>query len=276
MPQTETEELHERLEKAKNNRSHTQQTNKHESTDFKNKNAETDTSPVEKPKKGKANFLHSIMANGSSIKGTLKTTAIGLAAGFALGMLFPPLGLALMAISAIAGAFAIGAKVKQVYDKTKEYNRTRPENSYNEEHTEAKAEILREIVRELMKEKLSQDKEESKQQDKKNGVEADSQHNIETLTGSTRKKAEHTPENGIKKGVDNDPKLPFDSRTKNTGTDHNRKPATPMNESRMARFTQPLNSPNPGIKRANTTSKSKAQQETQSAHKNMGMRRNTL
>ncbi|MDR4894330.1 MULTISPECIES: hypothetical protein [unclassified Chryseobacterium] len=276
MPQTETEELHERPEKAKNNRSHTQQTDKHESTDFKNKNAETDTSPVEKPKKGKANFLHSIMANGSSIKGTLKTTAIGLAAGFALGMLFPPLGLAVMAISAIAGVIAIGVKVKQIYNKTKAYNRTRPENSYNEEHTEAKSEILREIVRELVKEKLSQDKEESKQQDKKNGVEEDFQHNMETLAGSTRKKAEHIPENGIKKGVDNDPKLSFNSRTKNAGTDHNRKPSTPMNESRMAMFTQPLNSPHPNIKRGNTASKPKAQRETQSVHKNMGMRRNTL
>lgn len=272
MPQTETEELHERLEKAKKNRSHTQQADRHESTDFKNKNAETDTSPVEKQKKGRANFPNSIMADGSSIKSTLKTTAIGLAAGFALGMLFPPLGIAVMAIAAIAGTIAIGAKVKQIYDKTKEYNRTRPENSYNEQHTEAKSEILREIVWELMKEKLSQDKEEGKQQDKKNGVEEDSQHNIETLAGSTRKKAEHTPENGIKKGMDNDPKLPFDSRTKNTGTDHNRKSATHMNESRMAMFTQPLNSPNPNIKRGNTTSKSKVQQETQSTHKNMGMR----
>ncbi len=270
MPQTETEGLHERPEKAKKTHSHTQQTDEHEN------NAKTGTSQVETPKKGRADFPDSIMAKGPSIKKTLKTTALGLAAGFALGMLFPPLGLAVMAISAIAGAIAIGVKVKQIYDKTKAYNRTRPENSYNEEHTEAKSEILREIVQELMKEKLSQDKEESKQQDKKNGVEEDSQHNMETLAGSTRKKAEHIPENGIKKGVDNAPKLSFNSRTKNAGTDHSRKPSTPMNESRMAMFTQPLNSPHPNIKRGNTASKPKAQRETQSAHKNMGMRRNTL
>ncbi|MGE8512002.1 MAG: hypothetical protein ACN6N7_04815, partial [Chryseobacterium culicis] len=152
MPQTETEteELHERPDKAKKTHSHIQQTDRHENTDFKNENSKTTTSPVEKPKKERANFPDSIMAKGSSIKKTLKTTALGLAAGFALGMLFPPLGLAVMAISAIAGAIAIGVKVKQIYNKTKAYNRTRPENSYNEEHTEAKSEILREIVRELV------------------------------------------------------------------------------------------------------------------------------
>ncbi|MCC3217668.1 hypothetical protein LIV57_20600 [Chryseobacterium sp. X308] len=267
MPQTEAEELHKRLEKETH--AHAQQKHLNENTDLKNENKKKDIPLTEESRKRRG-LLNSVSENASFIKKTLKTTAIGLAAGFALGLLFPPLGIAVMAISAIAGAIAVGAKVSNSYDKTK------AKNTYSEENTDAKVEILREIVRELMEEKLSKDKEEIKQQDKKNGIEDDSKQNIETLTGNSRRKAENITGNVIKNATDNDPKLPFDSRTKNAGTDHSRKSATHTNESRLAMFTKPLNRLNPDIKQHAQASKPKVQQETQSISKNMGMRRNTL
>lgn len=144
-----------------------------------------------------------IEKSDSFIKKAVKFTAIGIVVGLAISLLFPPLGVAIMAISAIAGVAAIGAKVAHSYTNTKE------ENSYNKESTENKTKILRDIVRELMGKKLS--KEEIKQHEEKNDIRDDSKQNIKTFTGVTRKKVEDTIGNVIKKGMINDQKLPFDS-----------------------------------------------------------------
>ncbi|WP_223605530.1 hypothetical protein [Chryseobacterium sp. OSA05B] len=273
MPQKETEELHERLEKMKKTNSNAKQTDWQENTDFINKNGKTSSSQRENPQKGKGlRFLDAIMENGSFIKKALKSTAIGLVAGFALALLFPPLGIAIMAISAIAGIAAIGAKVAHNYNKTK------AENNYNKENTETKAEIFTEIIRELKEEKFSK-KEQMKQQEKNNGIEDDLEQNIEILTGSTRKKVrEDITENMIKIGMEKGQKLSFDSIVRNVGTDHSlelRKSVIKnTNESGLTVFTKPLNSPDPNIKRDAKAPQSKAQKEMQSVNRNMGITRN--
>ncbi|MEJ5049339.1 hypothetical protein WH221_05835 [Chryseobacterium culicis] len=161
---------------------------KQENTDFIDENTKTGSSEIEKPQKGKGiRFLDSIVESGSFIKQALKSTAIGVAAGFAFSLLFPPLGIAIMAISAIAGVAAIGTKVAYSYAKTK------AENSSPKESTETKAEILREITRTLMEEKLSKNKEEIKQQEKKNGIKNGEADNSREL----RKSVINTNESGL-------------------------------------------------------------------------------
>ncbi|MDR4951000.1 hypothetical protein REB14_02240 [Chryseobacterium sp. ES2] len=238
MPKTENEELNEHLENVKKTGSHAKQTDFHDNIDSRNENEKKRSSPIEKPQKGRGlRFLDSVAKNGSFIKKALKATGIGLAVGFGLALLFPPLGIAVMAISAIAGVAAIGGKVAYSYAKAKEENRN------HKESTEPKAEILREIVKELMEEKLSKDKEETQQQEKKNGSKDDLKQYNET---DNRREAGK-------------------SAIKNT------------NESGLAMFTKPLNSPNPDMKQSAAASKPKVQQkETQSTGKNMGMRRNTM
>ncbi|SIR72457.1 MULTISPECIES: hypothetical protein [unclassified Chryseobacterium] len=153
MPYKETEELHEHFEE--------EQTHLQENTDFLNENTNATDVPIEKNKEGKGlRFLNSIGESGSFIKKTLKPTAIGIVAGFALSLLFPPLGIAVMAISAIAGGAAIGAKVADSYAKTKD------ENNYTKENSETKDEVHREIMREQMEESLLKDKGNFEQQDK--------------------------------------------------------------------------------------------------------------
>ncbi|WP_336703023.1 hypothetical protein [Chryseobacterium indologenes] len=275
MPKTENEELNEHLENVKKTGSHAKQTDFHDNIDSRNENEKKRSSPIEKPQKGRGlRFLDSVAKNGSFIKKALKATGIGLAVGFGLALLFPPLGIAVMAISAIAGVAAIGGKVAYSYAKAKEENRN------HKESTEPKAEILREIVKELMEEKLSKDKEETQQQEKKNGSKDDLKKNGETFTGGTIRKVEDVTENVIKNERSNNQKLSFDSTVNNKEVNNShevRKSAINTNESGLAMFTRPLNSPNPNIKQAATASKPKVQQkETQSAGKNMGMRRNTL
>lgn len=267
MPQREAEELHKRLEKEAH--AHAQQKNLNENTDLKNENEKKDIPPTEESRKGRG-FLNSVSKNASFIKKSLKYSAIGLAAGFAVGLFFPPLGIAVMAISAIAGSITIGTKI------THSFNNSKPDKIYTQENTETKAEILREIVRELMEEKLSKDKEEIKQHDKKNGIEDNLKQDIERLTGGPERKTENTTGNGIENRMVRDQKLPFDTNAKNVGTGNRRKSTTHTDESRLAMFTKPLNRLNPDIKQHAQASKPKVQQETQSISKNMGMRRNTL
>ncbi|MCP1299640.1 hypothetical protein NK356_10715 [Chryseobacterium sp. S0630] len=238
MVQSENEKLDGHYKNIKKNSSHTKQTDMHENTDFINENAKTDSSQIEKPKKGRGlRFLDSIAENGSFIKKALKSTGIGLAVGLGLALLFPPLGIAVMAISAIAGVAAIGGKVAYSYAKSN------AESRKNNEITEPKAEILREIVKELMEEKLSNNKEETQTQEKKNSSKEDLKQNSET---DNRRE--------IRKSV-----------IKNT------------NKSGLAMFTKPLNSPNPNIKQDASPSKSKVQQkEAQTASRSTGLRRNTL
>lgn len=274
MHQSENEKLYRHLENIKRTSSHTKQTDSHENIDFISENANTPSSQIEKPEKGRGlRFLDSIAKNGSFIKKALKSTGIGLAVGLGLALLFPPLGIAVMAISSIAGVAAIGGKVAYSYAKSNAESR---ENN----NSEPKAEILREIVKELMEEKLSKNKEETQQQEKKNGSKDDLEKNGEKFTGSTIRKVEDLTENVIKNERSNNQKLSFDSTVNNREVDNSyevRKSAINTNESGLAMFTIPLNSPNPNIKQAATTSKPKVQKkETQSAGKDMGMRRNTL
>lgn len=264
MPEIKTEELYDRLkigEKTDSNSRH---------TDFQKKNEKTVTSPIEKPLKGKGlRFFDSIMESGPFVQKAVKFTAIGAAIGFALALLFPPLGIAVMTISAIVGVTTIGAKV------THSYTNTKAENIYNTDNTETRSKIRSDVVRELRDEKLS--KEEIKQQQKKNGIKDDSKQNIETFTKGTRRTVEDTIGNAIKNRRINDQKLSFNSMVKDGWADIScevRRSAINTNESRLAMFTEPLNSLNPNIKQYVTASKPKAQQkEAQSANQNMTMRR---
>lgn len=169
MPKTETEELHERLEKVKKAPSNAKQhIHLKENTDSVNESEKTRTSHIVSFQKGRSlRFLNSIAGNNSFIIKTLKSTTIGLAVGLALSLLFPPLGIAILAISAMASIAAIGAKIAYTYAKTK------GENNDNK------------------------DKEEIKQQDKKNSIANESKQNIEALKNIETKNSHEVRKSAI-------------------------------------------------------------------------------
>lgn len=142
-------ELYDLLNSVINTSSNTEQENSKNSTDSIKKDEKAGISETP-PLKGKGLlFLDSIMENSPFIQNVVKFTAVGAAMGYVLSSFFPPLGIAIMVISAIGSIVAIGAKAAQHYGSTK------AENSYNKELTETKDKILSDILRELLGKKLS-------------------------------------------------------------------------------------------------------------------------
>ncbi|THV57560.1 hypothetical protein [Chryseobacterium candidae] len=161
MYNTEIEELNKHFDEEKIDLQ--EQQRYFQNTDLINENKDTDDVLIEKNEEEKRlRILNTIGESSSFIQKSLKPISIGLAAGFALSILFPPLGIAVMAISAIAGVSAIGAKVSYSYAKTKD------ENNYTKENSETKAEVLREIMSEQMEESLSEDNRNVEQRNKNN------------------------------------------------------------------------------------------------------------
>lgn len=262
MSKIETQELYDRLKNEKKIESNSKYAN------LQNKKAVFP--PIENSLKVRGlRFLDSIMDSGPFLQKTVKFTGIGATIGLALSILFPPLGIAVMTVSALAGITMIGAKVAHSYINTK------GGNIDNRESNETKTKILNSIVKELMEEKLS--KAEIKHEGKKNGIKEDSNQSNKNHTEHSKRIVENTRKN--RSG--NDYKLPFNSYIKEDGTDISSKvteSAINANEYRLRMFNKPLISFNSNIKQDDvTTSKLKKQQkETQNAKENIKIRSSKL
>lgn len=231
MPQTETEELYNRLDNLKETNSNSKQADLQDNSDFIQKNVNTGTSQIQKPIKERGlQFFDSLKGSGVFVKKDIKNTMIGIGIGFVIAMLFPPVGIAVMAVSTIVGATVIGTKLTR-------HSNTKAENNYPKEKTG----ILSNIIKELMGEKFSKEK----QQEKKNGIKEDFKQNTETFTG------------GISRKVENGNVI------KNDGANNSHEAIKSMlnNGSKLAMFTKPLNSLNPNIKLDNIVPNPKVQQK---------------
>ena len=212
----EIDELSEQLDVSQN--LNLKQATFQKNADFINGSIKLDASKMEKPLKSRGMFfLDSMMKSSPFIQKAVKYTAIGIALGFALALLFPPLGIVIMATSVVAGATVAGAKAVHGYANAKE------KNNYN---------------RELMEQKLTK---EEIQQPEKEMDNKDSKQGIETLIENPRKEVENSI---IKRRMVNDLRLPFSPMIDNNMAKNSDevKNSIENNNSRLAMFRKPLNS----------------------------------